>query len=331
MHPSTVSRVLNRRGDATIRSDTRARVLAAAQRLGYRPSALARSLRLRRTLTLGMLVADITNPFFPPLIKGAEDAARARGYNLILCNTEDVPERESTYLGVLRERQVDGVLLATSRMTDATIADLRRDAFPFALVNRASRGAGDLVVVVDNRGAAADAVAHLRSLGHRRIAHIAGPRTTTTGAERAAGARDAIRRFRLDPDPDLIVEADAFSEPAGYRAARRLLGLPEPPSAIFGANDLITLGGLRAARELGLAVPRDLSLIGFNDIPQAELLEPALTTIRVPQLEMGAAATRLLIARLENEPIPATRIVLPTKLIVRSSTDAPTARVWRIA
>lgn len=331
VHPSTVSRVLNRRGDATIRPETRARVLAAAERLGYRPSALARSLRLRRTLTLGMLVPDITNPFFPPLIKGAEDAARARGYNLILCNTEDVPERESTYLGVLRERQVDGVLLATSRMTDAVIDGLRRDGFPFALVNRTSRGAGDLAVVVDNRAAATDAVGHLRSLGHRRVAHVAGPSTTTTGAERAAGAREAIGRLGLDQDPGLIVEAEAFSEAAGYRAARGLLVLPMPPTAIFGANDLITLGALRAARELGLTVPGDLSLIGFNDIPQAELLEPALTTVRVPQLKMGAAAARLLIARLENEPIPATRIVLPTELVIRASTAAPAARIAAVA
>ncbi|HEX9270486.1 MAG TPA: LacI family DNA-binding transcriptional regulator [Candidatus Limnocylindria bacterium] len=331
VHPSTVSRVLSGRPDASIRAQTRARVVAAAGRLAYRPSAIARSLRLRRTLTLGMLVPDIANPFFALIIKGAEAAARGRGYDLILCTTEDGREREATSIALLRDRQVDGVLIATARASDAMVADLRRDRFPFALVNRAARGGRDLAVVVDNRRAAGRAIAHLRSLGHRRIAHIAGPRSTTTGAERADGARAALRRTRCDADPALFVEAGAFSEAEGHRVARRLLLLDEPPTAIFGANDLITLGALRAARELELMVPRDLSLIGFNDIPLAELLEPALTTIRVPQLEMGATAARLLIDRLEGRHAGPARVVLPTELVVRSSTAAPAERVRRIA
>ena len=322
VHPSTVSRVLNGRTDLALRAETRQRILDAVDRMSYRPSALARSLRLQRTLTLGMLVPDITNPLFPPIIKGAEDAARARGYNLILCNTEDAPEREATYLRVLRERQVDGLLIASSRMSDGTITALRRDGFPFVLVNRSARGA-ELTVTVDNRVAAAEAIAHLARLGHRRIGHIAGPQTTTTGLERAAGARDAIRRRGLDEDPALWVEAEAYSEPAGYRAARRLLALQDPPTSIFGANDLIALGALRAARETGVRIPLDLSLVGFNDIAQAALLEPALTTVRVPQYQMGEAAARMLIARLEGDVIARRRVVLEATLVVRASTAAP--------
>ncbi len=331
VHPSTVSRVLNDRADASVREETRRRVVRTAQRLGYRPSALARSLRLKRTLTLGMLVPDITNPFFSPIIKGAEDAARERGYNLILCNSEDLPEREATYLRVLRERQVDGVLIASSRMADTTITALRREGFPFVLLNRGARGAEDLAVVVDNHGAAAHVIAYLAGLGHRRVAHIAGPQTTTTGVERAAGVAAAVREHALASDAELTVEAEAFSEDAGYRATRTLLDLREPPTAIFGANDLITIGALRAAREAGVRIPEAVSLVGFNDIPLAGLLEPALTTVHVPQLEMGREGARLLIDRLKGRQLGPARVVLPTALIVRASSATPTQRAWRIA
>src|SRR3989454_12011595 len=160
VHRSTVSRVLTGRAELSLLPETRQRVLATARRLGYRPSALARSLRLRRTFTLGMLIPDITNPFFPPIIKGAEDTAHARGYNLILCNTEDSSEREAAYLRVLRERQVDGLLIASSFMADSTIAELRRDRFPFVLVNRGSWGANDLAVLVDNEVGVAEVIEH---------------------------------------------------------------------------------------------------------------------------------------------------------------------------
>ena len=327
VHPSTVSRVLNARPELLLRLETRARVVAAAERLGYRPSVLARSLRLRRTLTLGMLVPDIANPFFPPIIKGAEDIAHARGYTLVLCNTADVPEREATYLRVLRERQVDGALIASTRMADATITALRADGFPFVLVNRATRGSIDLAVTIDNRAAAGEAIAHLADLGHRRIAQVAGPQTTTTGAERVAGARRALRARGLDAS--VVVEAEAWSESAGYRAARQLLNGVDPPSAIFGANDLIALGVLRAAREAGLRVPDDLSVVGFNDIGESALID--LTTVHVPQEEMGAAAARLLIAALEHEPLAERRVVLPARMVVRGSTAAPRLAALEIA
>jgi LacI family transcriptional regulator len=326
VHPSTVSRVLNARPELLLRVETRERVVAAAERLGYRPSVLARSLRLRRTLTLGMLVPDIANPFFPPIIKGAEDVAHERGYTLVLCNTADVPEREATYLRVLRERQVDGALIASTRMADATITGLRADGFPFVLVNRATRGSSDLAVTVDNRHAAGEAIAHLAALGHRRIAQVAGPHTTATGAERVAGARRALLSRGLDAS--VVVEAEAWSESAGYRAARRLL-IADPPTAIFGANDLIALGVLRAAREAGLRVPDDLSVVGFNDIGESALID--LTTVHVPQEEMGAAAARLLIGALEREPIAERRVVLAARMVVRGSTAAPRLAALEIA
>jgi LacI family transcriptional regulator len=320
VHPSTVSRALSAQPGHILRPETRARVVAAADRLGYRPSALARSLRLRRTLTLGMLVPDIANTFLAGIIKGAEEAAHERGYALVLCNTGDLPEREATYIRVLREREVDGVLVASTRMADATVDGMRADRFPFVLVNRGAGGTDDLVVTVDNIAAAAAVVDHLVSLGHTRIAHVAGPRSTTTGAERAAGVVAAARRHGVHAE---IVEAETWSEAEGYRAASQLFR-GEPPTAAFGANDLLALGVLRAAREAGLAVPADLALAGFNDTPEAVLAD--LTTIHVAQEEMGAHAARLLIARLEGEPIAERNVVLAAALVVRGSTAAGIVR-----
>jgi LacI family transcriptional regulator len=322
VHPSTVSRVLNGHAGSTIRPATRERILAAADVLGYRPSALARSLRLQRTLTLGMLVPDITNPFFSSIIKGAEDAARERGYNLILCNSEDQPEREAAYLQLLRERQVDGVLIASSQMADETIEGLRADSFPFVLVNRAAQDGEDLAVVVDNHAAAVEVVAHLAALGHRRIGHIAGPQNTTTGRDRREGYEAGVRAHGLAHEPALVVEADAFSEDAGDRALGMMLAGPARPTAVFAANDLIAVGMLQRLRRIGVRVPDDLSIVGFNDIPLAGLLEPALTTVRVPQLAMGVAGAHLLIDRLEGRPIGEIRLTLPTELIIRASSAA---------
>ena len=325
VHPSTVSRVLNDHSGSAIRPATRERVFAAADRLGYRPSALARSLRLQRTLTLGMLVPDITNPFFSSIIKGAEDAARERGYNLILCNTEDEPEREATYLRVLQERQVDGLLIASSQMTDDTIAELREQAFPFVLLNRATQSAADLAVVVDNHAAAVEVVAYLAALGHRRVGHISGPQNTTTGLERREGYRAGVLAGGLADEPSLVVEAAAFTEEAGHRALGIMLAGPARPTAVFAANDLIAVGMLQRLREMGAPVPGCLSIVGFNDIPLAGLLEPALTTVRVPQLEMGVAGAHLLIDRLEGRPIGDVRLTLRTELVIRASSAAPSA------
>jgi LacI family transcriptional regulator, galactose operon repressor len=325
VHPSTVSRVLSGNGACAVRPETRQRVLAAAEGLGYRPSALARSLRLQRTLTLGMLVPDITNSFFSSIIKGTEDAAHERGYTLILCNSEDDHEREATYLRVLRERLVDGLLIASSQMADDTIAELREEGFPFVLINRATQNADDLAVVVDNHAAALAVVAHLASLGHRRIAHIAGPQNTMTGVDRLAGYRAGVLASGLVDDPELVIVAEAFSVEAGSRALGTMLARPAQPTAVFAANDLIAIGMLQRLREAGLRVPRDLSVVGFNDIPLAGLLEPSLTTVRVPQLEMGAAGAHLLIDRLEGRPLGAVRLTLPAELVVRASTAAPPA------
>ena len=334
VHASTVSRVLNGRAELSLLPETRERVIAAATRLGYRPSALARGLRLRRTFTLGMLVPDITNPVFPSIIKGVEGAAHTRGYHLILCNTDDSFEREASYLRVLREWRVDGILIASSSTADSTIAELRREKVPFVLLNSASRANDDLAVTPDNRHGVSAALDHLIQLGHRRIGLIAAPQTTVTGQERLLAARAALRRHHLAHEDALVEVADSFSEVSGYRAARRLLLDGEPLTAIFCANDLIALGAIRFAREIGLTIPDDLSVVGFNDIPQSELFDPPLTTVHVPQEEMGVLAAALLIDQLEGRHIARRHVVLETELVVRGSSAAPpesTTTVMRTA
>ena len=194
---------------------------------------------------------------------------------------------------------------------------------------RGSRVAADPAVEVNNSRAASEIVAHLVGLGHTRIAHIAGPLSTTTGAERAAGYRDALRAHGLSVDATLMAEAVAYSEDAGCAAAKRLLDAA--PTAIFAANDLLALGALRAAREIGVRVPADLSLVGINDIPMVNLLDPPLTTARVPQREMGAIAARMLIGLLEREPVVDRHVLLDTELIVRGSTAAPRSADRRVA
>jgi LacI family transcriptional regulator len=331
VHPSTVSRVLNGRGELSLLPATRQRVVAAAARLGYHPSALARSLRLKKTFTLGMLVPNIDNPFFPPIIKGVEDTAHSRGYNLILCNTEDSSEREDAYLRVLRERQVDGIVIASSFMAEATIAELRRDRFPFVLLNRSSRNGDDLALQIDNDTGATEAIEHLLALGHRRIAVVAGPQTTLTGQQRLAAARAALRERQVRLDASLIAIAETFQFEAGYSAARRLVIGVEPPTAIFGGNDMLALGALRAAREAGLECPGHISVVGFNDIAFAEFFGPPLTTVHVAQRDMGVRAAEMLIARIEGHAVTPTRQVMPAHLVVRGSTAAPAATTQRIA
>jgi DNA-binding LacI/PurR family transcriptional regulator len=211
-------------------------------------------------------------------------------------------------------------------MADETITALREQQYPFVLVNRVASDAGDLAVLVDNHAAAFGAVSHLAELGHRRIGHIAGPLSTTTGIERRGGYLAAVASLGLAQDPDLIVEADAYTVSAGYDALAAMLAGSGHPTAVFAANDLIAIGMLQLLRTLGIRVPQELSIVGFDDIPLVGLLDPALTTVRVPQSEMGMAGARLLIDRLEGRPIGDVRITLPTELIIRASSAPPASK-----
>lgn len=318
VNPSTVSRVINEDPKLSIREETRKRIMDVIRELDYRPNGIARSLRLKHTRTLGMLIPDITNPFFPEVIKGAESAAVERGFSLILCNTNEEEEKEKAYLELLVEKKVDGFLVATASSYDRTVEFLREKGYPFVLVNRRSRDVTGRFVVCDDVEGARMVVEHLIELGHRRIAHIAGLLFTETGLSRLEGYRAALNNREIDFDPVYMIEG-GFREQDGYRAAQRLLDLPLRPTAIFAANDLVALGALTAAAESGLRVPEDISIVGYNDIPLAEKVTPPLTTIRVPLYDMGYLAGEILTKIILGEEVPEDQVILKPELVVRRS------------
>lgn len=319
VHPSTVARVLNDDPQQRVSEEVRTRILALAREHGYQPNHLARSLRTKRSYVIGTAIPDIANPFFAILFRGIEDALAASGYNVIIANTDDEPEREQRSIAMLRGRQVDGLLIATARREDPTIEALVATGFPFVLVNRHTDPLPDNAVVPDDYAGATAAVEHLIALGHRHIAHISGSDEMSTGHTRQRGYLDTILRHRLPADPDLVVRG-SFREPGGYKAMQQLLGLPHPPTAVFAVNDLAAAGAIRAIEEADLQVPRDISIVGFNDLSTAIGTVRPLTTVRLPLHHMGATAAERLLAQITGKSIPPKPEVIPVELVVRQST-----------
>jgi LacI family transcriptional regulator len=320
VHTATASRALNEHTASMVSPQTVERVREAAQSLGYRVNRVARGLKTNRSFTIGMLVPDITNPFFPPMVRGAEDGFAQAGYTLVLADTDNDAGKERRTQTVMLERQVDGLLLATARRRDPVIDDLLATSVPFVLVNRTIDRGGVAAVIPDDQAGMALAVDHLYELGHRVIGHVAGPSGTSTGSRRAAGFVAAVRSLGLEPGP--VVEVGSFTLDAARAVADVLLTGPSRPSAIVAANDLIALGTLDAARTLGLTCPRDLSLVGFNDMPFIDLLEPPLTTIRINEYELGMRASQMLLSLIEDPGARRETIMLAPELVVRGSTVA---------
>ncbi len=331
VHPSTVARVLNDDPQQRVSEEVRARILALAREQGYQPNHLARSLRTRRSFVVGTVIPDIANPFFAILFRGIEDAMAARGYSVIMANTDDELEREQSSIAMLRGRQVDGLLIATARREDPIINALTAGEFPFVMVNRHTDPIAGNTVVPDDYAGAIAAVEHLIELGHRRIAHIAGSDEMSTGYTRARGYRDTLERHNLAVDPDLIVHG-SFRAPGGYEATRQLLALAQPPTAIFAVNDLAAVGALRAIEEAGLQTPGDISIVGFNDISTVLGTTRLLTTVHLPLHEMGRAAAERLLAQITSGTTAPEPLVMSVELIVRQSTGpAPFAKAAQAA
>lgn len=323
---STVSRALNERTAGMLRPETVERVLVAAEELGYRPNALARGLRTQRSHTIGMIIPDLTNPFFPPIVRGLEDVLGGSGYTLILANTDNDPRREELGLSSLVGRQVDGLLLATSHIDRRGLDAARVGDLPVVLVNRRGSDESIPAAVPDDHAGVALVVDHLAELGHARIAHVAGPQDTSTGHDRAEAFQLHAEQRGLF-DARLVVQADVYGVEHGYDACRELLERGHPITAIFAANDLLAIGCLRALRERGTSVPGDVSLVGFNDMPLVDLIEPPLTTIRVPQYELGREAGRMLLDLVEHRPArdrgPPVHTLAPELVVRRSSAPPP--------
>lgn len=318
---STVSRVIN--NHPNVRPETRERVQQAIRQSGYRPHPVARSLVTKCTQIIGMAIPEavttlFTDPFFPLLLRGATETCNAHHYQLLLSLFNGPVGREEMYQRVLRHGYLDGVLVASTSLDDPLISNLLRDQIPFVSVGRHTDKRVHYVDV-DNVGGARTAVEHLIRLGHRRIATITGRLDMIAGQDRLEGYRQALQARSIPVEEDLIVEGD-FSESSGVMGIQRLL--PASPDAVFVASDMMAIGALKALRQAGWQVPHDIALIGFDDIPAASVIEPALTTVRQPIERMGSMAVDLLLSVLENsseEEAPTHRIILPTELVVRAS------------
>ncbi len=314
----TVSNVLSKL--PTVSPDLRNRVEKAIAQLRFRPNQVARSLKQQRTRTLGLVISDITNPFFPGIVRGAEDAAAERGYVLSVFNTDDRLEREKQVLYTLEERRVDGVLLvpALARQDDAHVAHLIGCGTPVVTIDREIDGAAlaGLAldgVVVDNRGSVAAAVAYLHARGARRVAYLGGPRNFYIAKERRAGFDLALKRAGRKPEAKLVWTGD-FRAESGYRAV--LDHYPgTKPDALFVANVLMTLGAVKAIGELGLQMPDQLQLVTFDHLSILDNFHPRPTAVAQPSYDMGKEAVRLMLERLDARTAPARRVVLPTELI----------------
>jgi len=311
----TVSRVLNQRPDVS--PETKEKVLQAILELNYRPSGIARSLRLRSTGTLGLIVPDSANPFFAELGRVIEQVAFEKGYSLILCNSEGNLEKESFYLDVLVEKQVDGLIFVGANKA-SRLHPVLSGAVPVVLVDRDLNGDHLDLIFADNLEGGRMATNYLISLGHERIGCITGPSRLPTSKARLDGYRRALAEHKIPFEKELVVSGD-FRYQGAYQGMKKLLSLSQPPTAVFALNDLMAVGAIACAVSYGLKVPEDLSVIGFDDIPLATFFNPSLTTISQPREEMGKLAVSMLLERLKNPYLPSRRFVLPVRLVERES------------
>ncbi len=322
---ATVSRVLNEYPH--VRPHVRRAVLQAMSALGYRPDHVARSLARRETQTLGLVVADITNPFYAETARAIVETARGHGYNVILCNTDNLPRLQEEYVEVLRQRRVDGIIFGSVFLWDPVVERLVEAGYPCVMYNRRLRSGLGNYIVLDNVRASRDLTTHLIRLGHGRIGFISGLREISTAADRLRGYREALRAAGLPLDATLVCPG-AFKAETAERAAHELLKLRRRPSAIVAGNDLMALGAIQAAGEMGLRVPEDLAVVGFDNIEIASHREIQLTTMAQQKTEMGRLAVEWILEIIRDPERfargPLQQVLAPT-LVVRRTCGALTA------
>ena len=322
----TVSNVINR--PDLVSAETRAKVQAAIDLLGFVRSESARQLRAGRSRIVSMLVLDLGNPFFVQVARGAEREARAAGLGVMLCNSAEDPGEEAEYLSLFAEQRVRGVLVTPADPTGANLADFRRRAIPYVLVDRVGPVADSCSVSVDDVAGARLAVGHLVDIGHRAVAYVSGPMHLAQCRDRRTGSLDALAERGLPEDALTHIEAPRLDVESGRQAGARLLALSRRPSAVFCANDLLALGVLQAVYAAGVAVPEELALVGYDDIEFAAAAAVPLTSVRQPAEKMGRKAAQLLLEETGDQAADHVhqRVVLEPELVVRQSTVAGTVR-----
>ena len=317
---ATVSRVLN--DSPHVSPSVRRKVLRAVKALNFQPNRTAQRLRAKQSKVIGLIISDIQNPFFTSVVRGIEDTAYANGYSLVLCNSDEDFEKEKLYINVMRAEAVAGVIIASTLESNPLISDLRNHKIPVVAVDRRITNQKiDSVFVANARGAFA-AVSHLIELGHRKIGFVGLPWSCVPGKERFEGYQHALREKGLAVSRRLIRIGDA-KQPSGYACTLELLKSQSSMTALFVANNLMTLGALDAIRARGLKIPDQISIVGFDDMPWAPLLQPPLTAVAQPTYELGRKAGELLLERLQNPHKPVANVQLDTTLIVRGSSGKP--------
>ncbi|MGH8827292.1 MAG: LacI family DNA-binding transcriptional regulator, partial [Jiangellaceae bacterium] len=304
-------------------AETARRVLKAAESLGYQPNPIARSLKTAKSGTIGVVIPDLTNPLFPPIVRGIESVLEPAGYSALLVNTDNDVAREQAQVDSLRSRQVEGLIVATARLDHPLLETLHSQGVKMVLVNRRAEGVDIPSITPDDATGISLAVRHLADLGHTRIAHLAGPQTTSSGAVRLRAFRNAVHDRGLAADPSLVVTCDYWSEEGGARGLRQLLDQQADFTAVVAGNDLIALGCYDVFAERGITCPGDISVVGFNDMPFLDKLRPPLTTVAVPHHEIGVEAAHMLLESIKQPDRLPRSVYLSVSLVTRASTDRP--------
>ena len=314
---STVSRVLNNQTHH-IREETRRAVLKAAEELDFKPNRVARSLKTKKTHCIGVITDDIDTPFLPSMLKAIEQYAFSRGYSALVCNSGYELERQKAYIDMLVGRQVDGIIFAASFVYSYT-QELIKPDLPIVYAYSMSPYTKKNSVLSDDVRAAQEAVDYLVGLGHSRIGYINGPENVIPSEERIKGYKNALSQHGISFDPVLVKNGEWEDPSSAYRATREFMALPDPPTAIFAANDVMASGVMEAANDLGLSVPEDLSVVGYDDRDMARFLRPALTTVKLPMTDIGSTAAQMLIDCVESGEKMIDSAYVPCKLIIRDS------------
>ncbi|HUW78856.1 MAG TPA: LacI family DNA-binding transcriptional regulator [Candidatus Nanopelagicaceae bacterium] len=318
VHPGTVSRALTDATQDQVSQETVRRIRKVAKELGYTPNTVARGLRTNKSMTIGVIVPDLTNPIFPPIVRGIDSFLAPRGYSSLVVNTDGSDETERNLFGSLLERQVDGFIIATGHSNHQLMVEAHERGVQAVMVNRDAAGVPYPAVTGDDSQGIFAGVKHLVELGHKRLLHLAGPAGFSTSRIRADAFVAACRQVVIDGH---VVHTTAYSVAAGQSAMDKVLDQKlDEYTAVIASNDLLALGTYHSLRTHGLRCPEDMSVVGFNDMLFANDFQPPLTTVRSPHFEMGVEAARLLLNEIAGTLPSGARVTLPVSLIVRGST-----------